>query len=70
MEIKFTLKIKDEKNPPVFSEMGKGVLQTIVVDFKGATEDDLKNNPMLWKQIHEMMDQIIEDWIEVKYEKV
>lgn len=74
MEIKFTIKIKDEKNPPVFSdkfgEMGKGVLGTVVVDFKGATEDDLKNNPMFWKQIHEMMDQIVEEWVEVKYEKI
>lgn len=71
MEIKFTIKIKDEKNPPVFNDkLGKGVLGTVVVDFKGATEDDFKNNPMLWKQIHEMMDDLIEEWVEVKYEKV
>lgn len=70
MELKFTIKIKDEQNPPIFKdELGKGVLQTIIVDFKGATEEDLKNNPMFITQIHDMMNKFKEDWIEVKYEK-
>ena len=69
MELKFTIKIKDEKNPPIFKEeLGKGVLQTIIVDFKGMTEDDLQNNPMFITQVYEMMNKFKEDWIEVKYE--
>jgi hypothetical protein len=71
MELKFTIKIKDAQNPPVFNEkLGKGVLQTIVVDFKDATEDDLKNNPSFCVHLLEMIDKFKEDWIEVDYEKV
>ena len=71
MEIKFTIKIKDEQNPPVFKkELGKGVLQTIIVDFKKATEKDLQNNPMFIKQLFEMIDKFKEDWIEVKYRTI
>lgn len=71
MELRFTIKIKDEKNPPIFNEeLGKGVLQTIIVDFKGATEEDLKNNPQFIRQVWELMDKFKEDWIEVKYEKL
>jgi hypothetical protein len=70
MELRFTIKIKDEQNPPIFNEeLGKGVLQTIIVDFKGATEEDLENNPQFIRQVYEMMDKFKEDWIEVKYEK-
>jgi hypothetical protein len=70
MELRFTIKIKDEQNPPIFNEeLGKGVLQTIMVDFKGATEDDLKNNSQFIRQVYELMDKFKEDWIEVKYEK-
>jgi hypothetical protein len=70
MELKFTIKIKDEQNPPIFNEeLGKGVLQTIIVDFKGATEEDLENNPMFITQVYDMMNKFKEDWIEVKYEK-
>jgi hypothetical protein len=70
MELRFTIKIKDEQNPPTFTEeLGKGVLQTIIVDFKGATEEDLENNPQFIRQVWELMDKFKEDWIEVKYEK-
>ena len=70
MELLFTIKIKDEQNPPIFKEeLGKGVLQTIVVDFKGATEEDLENNPQFITHVYEMIDNFKEDWIEVKYEK-
>ncbi len=70
MELRFTIKIKDEQNPPIFNEeLGKGVLQTIVVDFKGVTEEDLEKNPQFIRQVYEMMDKFKEDWIEVKYEK-
>jgi hypothetical protein len=35
MKLRFTIKIKDEQNPPIFKEeLGKGVLQTIIVDYK------------------------------------
>jgi hypothetical protein len=71
MELKFTIKIKDEQNPPIFNqELGKGVLQTIIVDFKGATEEDLDNNPRFIRQVHQMMDKFKEEWIEVKHEKL
>jgi hypothetical protein len=71
MELRFTIKIKDEQNPPIFNEeLGKGVLETIVADFKGTTEDDLDNNPQFIRQVYEMMDKLKNDWIEVKYEKI
>ncbi len=71
MELKFTIKIKDEQNPPTFNEeLGKGVLQTIVVDFKGMTDEDLEKNPQFNVQIYEMMEKFAKEWIEVKYEKV
>jgi hypothetical protein len=71
MELKFTVKIKDEQNPPTFKEeLGKGVLQTIVVDFKGMTDEDLEKNPQLNVQIYEMMEKFRQEWIEVKYEKI
>jgi hypothetical protein len=70
MELKFTVKIKDEQNPPIFNEkLGKGVLQTFIVNFKDVTEEDLENNPQFIRQLYEMMDKFKEDWIEVKYEK-
>jgi hypothetical protein len=70
MELKFTVKIKDEQNPPIFNEeLGKGVLQTFIVNFKDATKEDLENNPQFIRQLYEMMDKFKEDWIEVKYEK-
>ena len=70
MELRFIIKIKDEQNPPIFNEeLGKGNLQTIIVDFKGATEEDLENNPQFIRQVYELMDKFKEDWIEVKYEK-
>lgn len=70
MELRFTIKIKDDKNPPVFNEeLGKGVLQTIVVDFKDVTEDDL-NSPMFNVQLLDLIEKFKEDWIEVKYEKI
>jgi hypothetical protein len=71
MELKFTIKIKDEQNPPTFrGDLGKGVLQTIIVDFKGVTEEDLGTNPQLAVQINEMMEKLVKEWIEVKYEKI
>lgn len=70
MELRFIIKIKDEQNPPIFNEeLGKGVLQTIIMDFKGATEEDLENNPQFIRQVYELMDKFKEDWIDVKYEK-
>lgn len=71
MELKFTIKIKDERNPPIFSkDLGKGVLEKIVVDFKTATEEDLKNNPMFHLKINDMIKDLIDNCIEVTYEKV
>jgi hypothetical protein len=70
MELKFTIKIKDEQNPPIFNqELGKGVLAIIIVDFIGATDEDLDNNPRFIRQVHQMMDEFKEEWIQVKYEK-
>mgnify|MGYP003337935844 FL=1 len=71
MELKFTVKIKDEQNPPTFrGDLGKGVLQTIIVDFKGMTEEDLEKNPQFNVQIYEMMEKFAKEWIEVKVEKI
>lgn len=69
MEILFTIKIKDAQNPPVFDhKLGKGVLERIIIDFKGATEEDLKNNPQFNRQFIETINKLKEDWIEVNHE--
>lgn len=68
MEIKYTIRIKDKHNPPAFNEeMGKGVLATQIADFKGAVEEDLKNL-QLQRQIHELAEELLKDWIEVVIE--
>lgn len=70
MELKFTVKIRDEQNPPVFDDrLGKGVLYTVVIDFKGITDDDILNNPMFLNQLSDIKNKLKEDWIEVLYEK-
>lgn len=70
MEIKYTIKIKDEQNPPTFNvEFDKGVLETRVVDFTGATEDDLKK-PMFLKHVYEIAEELKNEWFEVKFEIV
>lgn len=70
MELKFTVKIRDEQNPPVFDDrLGKGVLHTVVIDFKGITDDDILNNPMFLNQLSDIKNKLKEDWIEVLYEK-
>ncbi len=71
MDIEFIVKIKDSQNPPVFKpELGKGVLQKIVVDFKGATKEDLNSNPQLIRQIYEMMNKFKDEWVEVIYKEI
>ncbi len=68
MEIKYTIRIKEAQKPPVFDDkLGKGVLATQVVIFKGATEEDLKS-PSFQRQIYEQGEQMKKEWIEVDYE--
>lgn len=68
MEIKYTVRIKLEHNPPVFKdEFGAGVIATQIADFKGATEQDLKS-PNFQRQMHELAEKIKNEWIEVVYE--
>jgi len=68
MEIKYTIKIKDEHNPPIFDKkLGKGVLATQIADFKGATEEDLKT-PNFQRQIFELSEKLKNEWFEVVFE--
>ena len=70
MELQFTLKIKGsgKKNPPEFKKgLGAGVLEIRVLDFIGAKKKDLKS-PMFHRQLHETIEGIISEWIEVKVE--
>ena len=68
MEIEFTVKIKDEQNPPTFNEkLGKGVLEKIVVDFKNKQAEDLNTDVNLLVSINELMSKLKEDWIEITY---
>lgn len=71
MEIKFTIKIKDEQNPPVFNEsLGKGVLQTIVVEFKGYPKEQLENDIAIHDQINSLKEQFMKEWVEVTTEVI
>ena len=68
MEIKYTIRIKEEHNPPTFKEeLGKGVVATQIADFKGATEKDL-DTPNLQRQIFELAEKLKNEWFEVVFE--
>lgn len=68
MEIKYTIRIKEEQNPPTFDErLGKGVLATQIAVFKGATKKDL-DTPAFQAQIFELAEKIKNEWIEVVFE--
>lgn len=71
MELKFTVKIKDEQNPPVFNEeLGKGVLATQVAEFPTVnTKEDLES-PMFQQCINEFMEKLKNEWCEVTVEVV
>ena len=70
MEIKYTIKIKDKQNPPTFDErLGKGIVEERIVDFKDATEDDLKK-PMFLKHVYDLAEELKNEWFEVKFEIV
>lgn len=68
MELRYTIKIKDDKNPPVFNEeLGKGVLATYVADFKGISENDL-DSPSIQQKILDMSEELKNEWIEIVFE--
>jgi hypothetical protein len=68
MEIKYTIRIKEEHNPPTFKdELGKGVVATQVADFKGLTKEDLES-PSVQMQIFELAEKLKNEWFEVVFE--
>jgi hypothetical protein len=67
MEIKYTVKIKDKHNPPVFDvSLGKGVLATQIVDFKTIQTQ----SPIFQIKVFDVAKELLEDWVEVKFEVV
>lgn len=65
MKILYTIQVRDKHNPPEFKEgMGKGSLIEMSAEFKGATEEDLKD-PEFVKQILETGQEQLADYIEV-----
>lgn len=71
MEIEFTAKIKSKHKPPVFDKrLGKGVVAKITIEFKGVKSKDLKNKPLLLKNIFEKRDEILNDFFEVKIKEI
>jgi hypothetical protein len=70
IQFKFTVKIKDEHNPPTFKEeLGKGVIHTRVVTFTTATEEDL-GTPNFTLALLETANDLRYDWVEVNFEKI
>lgn len=68
MELKYTVKIKGKHRPPVFKDgLGRGVVHTRVVEFKGTTEADLET-PVFQKQIYEYAHELLNEYFEVKVE--
>jgi len=68
MEIEYTIKIKDKHNPPEFKEgLGKGVLMTVIADFKGLTKEDMENDPVVQLQITELAEHQLKEYVEVSY---
>jgi hypothetical protein len=71
MEIKYTIRIKPEKNPPTFKEeLGKGVVATQVAVFKDVSEKDLEDNIMLLGRVIDLSEQLKNEWFEVIYEVI
>jgi hypothetical protein len=71
MEIKYTVKIKDKHNPPVFDvSLGKGVLATQIVDFKTIQTEQQAQSPMFQIKVFDVAKELLEDWVEVKFEVV
>jgi len=58
MLIEYTLKLTSDKAPEFKEGLGKGVVCIQEVDFKGATEEDLKS-PAFQRQISDMGDQLL-----------
>lgn len=69
MEIRYTVKIKDEHNPPEFKKgYGKGVLVTQDVEYKTIqTEEDLKSI-QFQRHVFEFSKDLLEKWFDVKIE--
>lgn len=66
MQVKFTLRIKPDKNPPTFHpELPTGVLSEMVVEYTNVNEDDPMFNVHLLNFAKAMKD----EWIEVLIEK-
>jgi hypothetical protein len=70
MLFKFTVKIRDERNPPIFKEeLGKGVLSIIEVNIEGVTEEDL-NKPLVISEMFNRCQDFANEWIKVTYEPI
>lgn len=68
MDIKFTIKIKNKHNPPVFDKrLGKGVVATVTINYPKNTEKDLKDNPMFALSVVEKAQEYLNDYFEVNY---
>lgn len=66
MEIKYTVKIKDSQNPPLFnSELGKGVLETGTINI-----DENTSRIFLASRLNEVSDTLKNNWIEVVFDGV
>jgi hypothetical protein len=64
--VKFTVKIKDEHNPPEFKEgMGKGVVATQEIVIKPRRDNDETNSAVF---IMETADLLLRSYFEVNYE--
>jgi len=60
--IKYTIKIKDEHNPPEF-KLGKGVVATQVAVFK-CTDEEFES-ARFQAQIFELAEKMLHEWFEV-----
>ena len=62
--IKYTIKVKDEHNPPEFKlGLGKGVISTQVINFN-ITDEDF-DSAKFQAHIFELAEKMLHDWFEV-----
>lgn len=67
MDIEYVVTIT-QSNVPVFHKgWNKGVIQKMIVTFKGAKKKDLKDNPFLVRNILETRDKILADNVKCTY---
>lgn len=71
MKLRYTIKIKDEHNPPEFKKgMGKGVVATQDVVYKTIETEEQLKDPSFQHHVFNFSQELLEQWFEVTAEVI